>query len=162
MTNHRPSAIKRWSNWQDRFRNGFKAGDIGSCWKWNKSCSISGYGVMLVNGVQTYVHRIAYELANGPVPKGTHVLHSCDMPPCVNPAHLFLGTQRDNNSDKISKKRQAMGNKFPQAKLTPEIVRYIRSERKKGRSNTDLCKEIGVSRMCVSRAARSIDWRHVH
>jgi hypothetical protein len=68
-----------------------------------------------------YAHRVAYEAAHGPIPKGMCVCHRCDNPPCCNPAHLWLGTQADNNVDKASKGRSA------HYKLTAEDVVKIRA-----------------------------------
>lgn len=63
------------------------------------------YGVFLVNGRSINAHRFAYQIAHGPVPDDMFVCHRCDNPPCVNPAHLFLGTHVDNMQDMISKGR---------------------------------------------------------
>ncbi len=74
----------------------------------------NGYGVTNVNiGGRYYAikaHRFAYELAFGPIPSGLSVLHHCDNPPCINPAHLFLGTRADNAADKAAKGRVRNGN----------------------------------------------------
>src|SRR5439155_18768711 len=73
-------------------------------------------------------HRIAWELANGPIPEGLSILHKCDNPPCVNPRHLFLGTSADNRKDARIKGRLPAhsGEKNPRARLTWEQVREIR------------------------------------
>lgn len=68
-----------------------------------------GYGRLRVDGVERYAHRYAWESVNGPIPEGMFVCHACDNPPCINPAHLFLGTQADNNRDRIAKGRPGVG-----------------------------------------------------
>lgn len=69
------------------------------CWIWNGARQTTGYGTVGFNGKLYRAHRIAYVIANGPVPDGLYVLHSCDCPPCCNPAHLRAGTQKENMAD---------------------------------------------------------------
>ncbi len=69
------------------------------CWIWTGVRVPGGYGGTTRGGVYQMAHRVAYELAVGPIPKGLYVLHRCDLPPCVNPAHLWVGTQTDNMRD---------------------------------------------------------------
>jgi HNH endonuclease len=88
-----------------------KSGGVDACWSWTGSLATNGYGKVRPGGsdAQVYAHRVAWELVNGPLPEGGHVLHRCDNPPCVNPAHLVLGNQRANNDDRIVKGRTARG-----------------------------------------------------
>lgn len=76
------------------------------CWLWTASTN-KGYGQLAIKPSPQPVmaHRFSYELANGPIPDGLAVCHTCDNPPCVNPAHLFLGTKGDNNRDMVAKGR---------------------------------------------------------
>lgn len=79
------------------------------CWPWTaSSLTTYGYGHIRLTSSRRKVlsHRLAYELANGPIPDGLKVLHECDNPPCCNPAHLFLGTHLANARDRDSKGRQ--------------------------------------------------------
>lgn len=80
-------------------------GSLDECWEWTAARHPSGYGTFYFNGKWSRAHRTAWELANGPIPEGLLVLHRCDNPPCVNPRHLWLGTDADNTRDMIAKGR---------------------------------------------------------
>jgi hypothetical protein len=81
----------------------------GGCWLWTGGTTNGGYGVIGVGRGRLHrAHRISWEIANGPIPDGLKVLHRCDNPPCVNPAHLFLGTQVDNMRDCAAKGRHKL------------------------------------------------------
>lgn len=75
------------------------------CWMWTASRRALGYGQIRIGGKSRKAHRVAYELANGPIPAGMAVLHGCDNPPCVNPAHLRAGTMTDNVRDMVTRGR---------------------------------------------------------
>ena len=77
----------------------------GECWLWMATKNGDGYGRFRHNGNLVGAHRLSYEMCIGPIPDGKQVLHSCDVPNCVNPEHLFLGTHRDNMIDMHKKKR---------------------------------------------------------
>src|SRR5687767_9041671 len=96
------------------------------CWIWTGARINSGYGRIVVNGKQTSTHRYSYTLYNGPIPEGLCVCHTCDTPACVNPAHLFVGTFRDNKLDSVHKGRHAKGETNGNAKLTREDAEEIR------------------------------------
>lgn len=80
------------------------------CWEYCGYIGTHGYGQIRiggrVNGKLLRTHRVAYDLVKGDIPKGINVLHTCDNPKCVNPDHLFLGTQQDNVDDCINKGRR--------------------------------------------------------
>ena len=78
---------------------------LTECIEWRGTRTRSGYGQKVIKGKRYRTHRLAYEWANGPIPKGMLVLHSCDNPACCNPNHLFLGTQSDNMRDCANKGR---------------------------------------------------------
>ncbi len=78
---------------------------LGPCWPWTASTNHGGYGTFGLNGASVLAHRLAYEWEVGALPPDMCALHSCDNPPCVNPAHLFAGTRTDNNHDKGRKHR---------------------------------------------------------
>lgn len=75
------------------------------CWEWAASKFKNDYGKFRHSGKTLYTHRVSWELTNGAIPDGLCVLHECDNPACVNPSHLFLGTQLDNIRDRHNKKR---------------------------------------------------------
>ena len=123
------------------------------CWAWNGTRGNGGYGMF--KGTKTgLAHRMSYTLANGPIPIGLDVLHRCDNPPCVNPAHLFLGTNSDNQQDCIAKGRHAPP---PTQKLTADIVRGIRRSRA---SAKDLAAIHGVTRSTIYDIRNRQTWRN--
>lgn len=76
------------------------------CWLWTKAKSDNGYGkISTGSSGSDYVHRVAYAIKFGEIPKGAFVCHHCDNPPCANPDHLFLGTQKENMQDAARKGR---------------------------------------------------------
>ena len=100
-----------------------------TCWLWHGSKGHAGHGQILVwvdgNRRLTGTHRVAWECLVGPIPAGALVLHKCDVPNCVNPDHLFLGSHDDNTKDMISKGRMAVGFALPQTRLSDEERREI-------------------------------------
>lgn len=75
------------------------------CWEWMKGKNKDEYGRTMINHKNYGVHHFVYEQIFGPIPNGMFVLHHCDNPPCCNPLHLFLGTQKDNMKDMVLKGR---------------------------------------------------------
>lgn len=75
------------------------------CWLWKAAKDSCGYGRMSVNNTNSTMHRLSFELHKGSIPSGMLVCHTCDTPSCVNPSHLFLGTEKDNMRDMKSKGR---------------------------------------------------------
>lgn len=141
------------------------------CWPWTGTILNTGYGRIMSEGRPRSTHRVAWELANGPIPEGLWVLHRCDNPPCCNPAHLFLGTCTDNNRDAAAKGRTALGDRNGQrihpdrtargvkqghAKFASEdVVTEIR-KRLAAKTETQLviARAFGVSPSVISRLAR--------
>lgn len=76
------------------------------CWLWTRGTSSNGYGYWKVNGKSMVVHRLAYAAFRGPIPDEIQTCHKCDVRSCINPDHIFLGTQKDNIQDCVAKNRQ--------------------------------------------------------
>ena len=99
------------------------------CWNWLASVNKGGYGRFGFNGKQQKAHRVSWMLHNGDIPEGMHVLHICIANRrCVNPDHLYLGTDQDNMDDKVNQGRVPKGEAHYKAKLTDEEVIEIRKK----------------------------------
>lgn len=105
--------------------------------------------------------RISYELHIGGVPTGMDVLHRCDNPPCVNPAHLFLGTARDNGLDMSRKGRSTTGEKTPVSKMTTDGVLALRREVAAGAKPQALASRYGISPRQAVLIAQRKRWAHL-
>lgn len=96
------------------------------CLVWAGKRHHTGYGVSKVAGRRRPVHRLMWEACNGPIPDGLLVLHRCDVRPCIEPAHLFLGTDRDNVHDMIAKGRSGGPHRID---LTPDDLAPFTGQR---------------------------------
>lgn len=122
-------------------------------------CVARGYGVMSGN---RRAHRVAYEATHGPLAPGACVLHSCDNPPCVNPAHLRAGTQAENVADMVAKDRQAgRGQSGPRRRLTEDQVREAKSALAEGDTTARIAIRLGMSTHAIWAIKRKKAWAHV-
>lgn len=181
------SAVERF--WSKVDRNGptpVHRPELGPCWVWTAGL-ISGYGRFAAGHRESVgAHRYSMQ-QQGPIPDGMFVLHKCDNPPCVNPAHLFLGTASDNMADKTAKGRQARGpglqanrrhssgdrhwtkvhperikrlEAHPMARLTSAQVGDIRALLVAGElTHRKIAARFGVDRTTVTAINRGKNWR---
>lgn len=108
-----------------RFWQKVEQGD--GCWRWFGKLNAQGYGIVQRGGKTLLAHRYAFTITRGEIPDGMNVCHRCDNPPCVNPAHLFLGSHGDNAADKTQKGRQARGERHGCSKLRWSDVLAMRA-----------------------------------
>ena len=141
------------------------------CWLWTGTTVRSGYGhIAAYIGGKQYAfraHRIAALIAGHDIPTGMLVCHSCDNPSCVNPAHLFVGTNRDNQRDMFAKGRCSArppihwGENNTNTKLTEQGVRQIRDGHAQGMSMRRIAMLHGVDTSTVSAVVNRRTWKHV-
>jgi hypothetical protein len=146
----------------DRMRRQTRVTD--GCWEWTGGVDNDGYGRISgqVDGVRYQkAHRVAWVLHNQqPIPANMVVCHSCDNRRCVNPAHLWLGTQEENQLDKIGKGRHitVRGEAHPEAKLTEDQVRAILAD---ARTHTEIAYDYGIKASTVSSIKTRKSWAHL-
>lgn len=134
------------------------------CWMWTGVLrDPKGYGAIVSNGRRLRAHRVAWQLTHGPIPEGMCACHHCDTPACINPDHLFLGTNGDNNRDRNAKGRTYMprSEQIPNAKLTDVLVAEIKARLRNGEPHSRLAPDYGVSRQTISAIACGRRWAHV-
>ena len=132
------------------------------CWSWIGNTN-GRYGTTResgAGGTSRYVHRLMWEWVNGEIPEGMLVCHTCDNPVCVNPDHLFLGTDKTNSDDKIRKGRHAYGERNAHTKLTEKQVLLIKDMRGKIRGK-ELARLFKVRRSCISRIQLGRRWKYL-
>ena len=152
---------------------------LDQCWIWTASKGPKGYGQWFANKNFLPAHRASWLIAGNSIPVGMLVLHRCDVPWCVNPEHLFIGTDRDNARDREAKGRGrqpsgdqsgkrlhpesvARGENNFKAKITAEIVREIRAKYDSGGyTHQALANQCGLHKSQVGRIVRRQFWRHV-
>lgn len=131
------------------------------CWLWRGNLTRYGYGRLQYNKRRYAAHRLSFELHHGPIQNELYVCHKCDNPRCVNPAHLFLGDQKANMSDCVSKGRYAAGERSPNAKITSSDVTEIRRIVETGLyTHEEIAAKFKTSRPNVTKIINRYRWRH--
>jgi len=136
--------------------------DTNQCWIWTGGLDKDGYGQKNWYGKRTLSHRVAWVVTYGDIPKGLQVLHKCDVPACCNPTHLFLGTQKQNMEDKVSKGRHLHNETHPMHKLSLSQIQDIREQYATGKtSSRKLGREYGVTKQNILCIVNRRTWRDV-
>lgn len=141
---------------EGRFWSKVKKSD--GCWMWLGSKDSTGYGRIGAGGRQRsslLAHRVSWQVNLGEIPEGKCVLHRCDNPSCVNPAHLFLGSNRDNSQDALAKGRLGTN------KLTDRKVVNIRRRAAEGERHAKLAEDYGVSAVTIFNVVTRRTWKHI-
>lgn len=139
-----------------------KSGGADACWVWTGGREGGGYGQLSFRGTWVKAHRLSWEIHNGFPPGALCTLHRCDNPPCVNPAHLFLGTRADNNRDKAEKGRACKGERSVRSKLTDKAVREIRAMLAGGATTRATAAHFGIrNHGLMSQIRHGKRWGHV-
>lgn len=146
----------------ERFWSRVDIGDPEDCWEWTWGKTKAGYGTMgFKDGRLFYCHRIAYVLTYGEIPRGLLVIHTCDNPSCVNPAHLKAATNKENILDAQKKDRLAKGEKHGSHVLSERQVRQILYLLNLETSIKRLMARYNVSRQTIQDIKYNHTWRHV-
>ena len=134
---------------------------VSDCWTWTGNKNSDGYGIMPHSMDGKLSHRFVYEMYKGELSSKDVVMHTCDNPPCVNPNHLMKGTQAENISDMVAKKRQwrPVGSSNPKAKLDNEKVSEIRRLFNNGKEVKHIAKLYDVAISTIYRVVKGESWK---
>lgn len=160
------SEMKTTQWWKSVMRFQLKAqrgAQYDDCWLWIGGVDKDGYGRHRPGEGLKYMraHRYSWKLFRGTIPLGMCVLHKCDQRTCVNPDHLFLGSNRNNIDDMMVKNRQRVGTSIEHAKLNDKQVKEIRSYPPGFMSNASLGRQYGVGRNAIRKVRNGETWKHI-
>lgn len=135
-----------------------------TCWIWQGPKDSSGYGKVRAEGSILAAHRLSYYIFKGEIASNLHVLHSCDTPACINPAHLWLGTPRENKLDSVRKGRHfcPRGSQNGRALLKETDVLLIKQYLRERRSIKFIADLFKVSCSTITLIKNGTNWGHVN
>jgi hypothetical protein len=131
------------------------------CWNWTGTINKFGYGIITHKYYLYFVHRLAYVKHFGSVPENMFVLHKCDNRKCINPEHLFIGTNRDNVDDMLNKERQPRGETKHNSILLERDILLIRKMKQEGETLKDISKYFNVSEGAIYDVIARRTWKHI-
>lgn len=146
---------------QARFWSYVDKWESDQCWSWLGGRDEDGYGYFFVKDASRKAHRVAYVIHHGELDTFSFVCHTCDNPSCVNSAHLWAGSSRQNIDDMIIKERSLVGVRNPKAKLTEADVHRIICLSNDGLYGTEIARKIGCNRRTVSNILLGKQWSSV-
>lgn len=150
----------RHDGWEARFWN--KVLKTDGCWLWAGCLTTKGYGQLTWQNRRRAAHRVSWGIAYGEIPKGIEVCHHCDVPRCVRPDHLFLGSHRENMQDAQNKGRMRLvhhkGTKHGMSKLSEAAIKEIWAFRGL-KPQRALAEQFGVERSTISKVYQRKNWK---
>lgn len=153
---------------ENRFWSKVAKAGPDDCWLWTATKNNKGYGMFTISALigKEVAHRVSYKLSKGPIPRGLFVCHECDTPACVNPKHLFLGTNRDNMRDMVAKGRAGKGPGFsgdthPSSKFTSNQITEMRKAYVGGQTATSLAEQFGMDRSAINDVLGGRSWKRI-
>ena len=147
---------------KERFESKYRVNPETGCWDWTDSTVRGGYGQFNFIRKKPFAHRVSYELYKGPKTAGLNVNHTCDNTGCVNPEHLWLGTQAEGMKDKVAKGRQAKGSENGNSKLTKLQVEEIREFYATGSyTQRYMANMFSVDQSLISDIVTGKIWKHL-
>jgi hypothetical protein len=146
-----------------RFLSHVNINDLFDCWEWTGRKKETGYGITYFKGKESKAHRVSYLLSYGTIDNNLFVLHKCNNPSCVNPAHLYLGTPQDNMNDMVKANRSCdnHGENNPNSKLTEKQVIEIIELLKTNISQVKIAQIFSVSKYIVNEIKTGNTWKHI-
>jgi len=146
---------------EERFWSKVKIGETNQCWEWMTYIWPDGYARFAVGHRMQLAHRVSYTINVGAIPDGLCILHRCDNRSCVNPAHLFLGTQQDNIKDCANKGRFARGERIGASKLTNYQVVEIKRSLARGLAIRAIARQFDVMPYTIRQIRDRKSWNHI-
>lgn len=136
--------------YRERFEAKFDRGEPDECWEWKASRIKGGYGLFGAARFERLAHRFSYRIHKGTIAEGMYICHTCDNPPCVNPNHLFAGSQTDNMADAVRKGRMAGRGSHPGARFSEEDVADMVARYVAGETQDSIARSYGALRAVVA------------